>query len=277
MFLFTYYSKLLRKIIYIIFYTIFNLTSNAQSFSLDVNQTFEDFNTDLDYLIPNKESFDRTDWLILSGSSLVLGSAFIFDNQIKNSSQANQSNLKGNTSKYIGEPFGNPVYQGLGLIGVYGVSKIIKNNDLKEATTIAFRGAVWTSLSVVSMKLIFSRGRPYSINSDEWFVGSIGESQNRSFPSGHSALAFSLASSYSHYYKKPWLSVSLYGLAGITAWSRVYDNEHWASDVVAGAIIGHFIGKWTCKNSKIRILSSVNEQGVGLYGFSIPLDSPGEF
>ena len=35
-----------------------------------------------------------------------------------------------------------------------------------------------------------------------------------------------------------WAKIGLYALATGTAWSRVYDNKHWTSDVVAGAVVG---------------------------------------
>jgi membrane-associated phospholipid phosphatase len=34
-----------------------------------------------------------------------------------------------------------------------------------------------------------------------------------------------------------------YAFATGTAWSRVYDNKHWPSDVFIGAALGYAIGK----------------------------------
>jgi membrane-associated phospholipid phosphatase len=36
----------------------------------------------------------------------------------------------------------------------------------------------------------------------------------------------------------PWVG---YPLAGLVGWSRVHDNEHWTSDVVAGAALGAWV------------------------------------
>jgi membrane-associated phospholipid phosphatase len=37
---------------------------------------------------------------------------------------------------------------------------------------------------------------------------------------------------------RAWVGAAAYGLAGVTAWSRVRADRHWTSDVVAGAVIG---------------------------------------
>jgi membrane-associated phospholipid phosphatase len=42
--------------------------------------------------------------------------------------------------------------------------------------------------------------------------------------------------------RKLLVSVLLYGTAGLTGISRVYNNAHWASDVAVGAGIGAFTG-----------------------------------
>ena len=59
-----------------------------------------------------------------------------------------------------------------------------------------------------------------------------------SFPSGHSAAAFALATSLADDIHKPWATVGLYGMATAVGWSRVNDNRHWFSDVAAGALVG---------------------------------------
>jgi membrane-associated phospholipid phosphatase len=85
----------------------------------------------------------------------------------------------------------------------------------------------------------------------------------QAFPSGHSIVAFSVASSVTSQMKywKPgsqWIvGPLLYGGASTVAWSRMYDNRHWASDVLAGAAIGTLTGlkvvHWHIRNPGNRL------------------------
>lgn len=65
-------------------------------------------------------------------------------------------------------------------------------------------------------------------------------SDQRSFPSGHSAVAFTgaelLHQAYKH--KSPWISIAGYAMAAATGVLRVANNEHHWADVLAGAGIG---------------------------------------
>lgn len=63
---------------------------------------------------------------------------------------------------------------------------------------------------------------------------------NRSFPSGHSAVAFMGAEFLRMQYKDshPWIGYVGYAVAAGTALARVAHNEHWITDVLAGAGIG---------------------------------------
>lgn len=59
---------------------------------------------------------------------------------------------------------------------------------------------------------------------------------NAAFPSGHSASAFTLALvCVRRWGKAAWF---MWLLAAIVAFSRIWLNRHWFSDVVAGAVIG---------------------------------------
>ena len=72
---------------------------------------------------------------------------------------------------------------------------------------------------------------------------------DRSFPSGHSAGAFSAAAlGGENVDTLPWsdgakiaVRTGFYVLAGGTAWARVEAREHFPSDVLAGAALGNFI------------------------------------
>lgn len=62
-----------------------------------------------------------------------------------------------------------------------------------------------------------------------------------SFPSGHTAMAFTAATVLHKEYGQtvgPWLSIAGYTLAAATGISRSLNNRHWLSDVVVGAGVG---------------------------------------
>jgi membrane-associated phospholipid phosphatase len=74
--------------------------------------------------------------------------------------------------------------------------------------------------------------------------GPIASFEYRSFPTGHTTRAFALASLISSIYKdKIWIGILSYTIAAGVAWSRVYDNQHWPSDVFIGAALGFAVGK----------------------------------
>lgn len=65
-------------------------------------------------------------------------------------------------------------------------------------------------------------------------------STRNSFPSGHTATAFMMATmlhkEYGH--RSPWYSIGGYTLATATGVGRMLNNRHWMSDVMVGAGIG---------------------------------------
>lgn len=95
-----------------------------------------------------------------------------------------------------------------------------------------------------------------------------------SFPSAHAAYAFTTASVLHEFYG--WkIGVPAYALAGLTAASRMQDNQHWLSDTVAGAAVGVIIGtsisRWHLRSLNQdeaqwmpRISPSFNQEQVGL-------------
>jgi membrane-associated phospholipid phosphatase len=109
------------------------------------------------------------------------------------------------------------------------------------------------STTVGLIKGIAGRGRPESdIEDARSFVFGRGFRNNsdgyRSFPSGHSAMGFAAAAAVTAETSKWWPKSTwyivpiMYGGATMIAASRMYNNKHWASDVVMGAAIGTFAG-----------------------------------
>jgi membrane-associated phospholipid phosphatase len=104
----------------------------------------------------------------------------------------------------------------------------------------------------VLMKGTFGRQRPYvrprNPHSFGFLRGFGGGDQYRSFPSGHSLAAFAAAAAVTSETARWWpdtrwiIGPTMYGGAALVAVSRMYDNRHWASDVIAGAGLGTFAG-----------------------------------
>jgi undecaprenyl-diphosphatase len=124
---------------------------------------------------------------------------------------------------------------------VIGVLFLERRRLLHEAAIVLVSGFV-LEIAVVEafIKPLIARPRPF------WILDNVrvidGAFSTYSFPSGHVALLTVAGWILSHYFPKTaWLWVVLIGL---TAWSRVYNGVHWPSDVLAGVLIGSFIG-WT--------------------------------
>jgi len=85
---------------------------------------------------------------------------------------------------------------------------------------------------------------PYNFQLWRGFVSD----QYRSFPSGHTVTAFAFASTVTRESQFWWphaafyIGTVFYGGATLVGLSRMYNNQHWASDVMAGAAIGTIVG-----------------------------------
>lgn len=102
------------------------------------------------------------------------------------------------------------------------------------------------------LKGLLGRARPYaSLDTnprDFQLLRGFSSAGRQSFPSGHTTTAFAVASSVSSEVHRMWpkytwyVAPVLYGGATLVGLSRMYHNQHWASDVVLGAGVGTFSG-----------------------------------
>jgi membrane-associated phospholipid phosphatase len=153
---------------------------------------------------------------------------------------------------------------GLNAIGIEG------KNTLKARSVIIGTSYLLASSLFIGAKSISSIERPDGSN-------------NFSFPSGHTVIAFASAEFLYQEYKEVslWYGISGYLVATVTGYLRIYNNKHWFSDVVTGAGIGILstkIAYWiypylektifrSNKNSYSTIISPFyngNQAGLGL-------------
>jgi len=68
-----------------------------------------------------------------------------------------------------------------------------------------------------------------------------GEILDPSFPSGHAAYAFMMATIFAFWF--PRYRIPFFIVAGFIAWTRIYLGVHYPTDVIVGSILGYGITK----------------------------------
>ncbi len=125
-----------------------------------------------------------------------------------------------------------PVVGGLALVGTISHQPPLTRLAARTATAIAV-STIATQLG----KRLIGRARPFQ-DPDLDATDFKPLSNQSAMPSGHSAAAFALATSLGDAVSSKWARAALYTLAGGTAWARMAQEQHWLSDVVAGAAVG---------------------------------------
>lgn len=135
---------------------------------------------------------------------------------------------------------------------MYLTGRIAKNRKLASLGLHGTEALVVGEATASLIKGLVGRQRPYvqprDPNSYQLLRGFKGGSAYRSFPSGHSVAAFAAAAAVTGETARNapntrWIvGPIMYGGAALVAVSRMYNNQHWASDVLIGAGIGTFAG-----------------------------------
>jgi len=220
-------------------------------------------------IIVSPVNWNSDDWLKAGLVVAATTGIYFADTDLKKLAQKNQSSA-GDSFATVGNNFGNPAYTlpSLGLFYLYG--HFADDPKARRTSLLAVETLAISGLFAESVKLATERPRPQTGESSGKWYGPRLKAGDMSFPSLHTATAFSLASVVAEEYgANPYVPPIAYGLASLTAFARVYDNKHWASDVFFGGVIGYFVGKavvsyHTQGNSAIMILPTVTWQGLGV-------------
>lgn len=129
----------------------------------------------------------------------------------------------------FGNFYGEGWVEGGTAAGGWALGSFTQDARLQEFGRDATESLLTATILVSGLKYAVGRERPDG-------------SDNLSFPSGHSIIAFSFAPVVSRY-GGPELGIPAYTLATLTALARVEGKHHYLSDVVAGGTLGILIGQ----------------------------------
>ncbi len=215
-------------------------------------ETYNEFNKDThkSYWIPL--DIDNKDLLTLALSTSLGVVFFNNEQQIMDYVQDRRTDKTQSVADFA-NLFGKEVIAPTAL-GSYFIGMVFDNGKLKEFGLVTAVTGLATQIITEGFKVHFGRSRPihghgpYNFNSGE-----------KSFISGHSAGAWSFATAIDHYFgdKLKWVPYVSYSMAFLTSLARVHDHKHWASDVLAGAVVGHLVTKYL-----IRIFEKTGKGGL---------------
>lgn len=186
----------------------------------------------------------RNTLLVVGGLGLLASQ----DNQLKNKIPRAFAHAFGNWDSNDYGKRGTP-FERLGRMpgaaqvagGFYITGALTGSVRARRVGVLALEAKIANDIVVRGFKKSIGRKRPSSGSSDGDEFKPFGNSD--SFPSGHTASAFTLATVVADNYESKWVKYTSYGIATAVGLGRVNQGAHWVSDVAGGALVGIGVGK----------------------------------
>jgi len=173
---------------------------------------------------------------VLSTTALL----FTVDDELRTYFHKQNSSFNDNL-KNVGNYYGSVYTSLLAGSGFYTAGLFSGNEYIRTTGRMVFESFVISGLITLTIKSVLGRHRPYTEDGSTKFEGPTFNSDYFSLPSGHATAAFALSTTLANRFHNIYASIGLYTLAGISSFARIYDDEHWASDVFLGSAIGYFV------------------------------------
>lgn len=228
---------------------------------------------DVVYAATSPFRWDKKDWLMLGAGIAAVAAVSLADTHVRNQIQHLQNASANDAASQIRKFGGIYSYAVLGLFLAGG-----ETFGNSTATAVFIDGAAATLISggiAQGLKYAVGRARPNTDEGNAYYLPF--STKEQSFPSGETTQAFAVASVIASHYDELWIKVTSYGIATLVGMARMYEDAHWASDALAGALIGtavgialvHFNDKRRSKPEKrtrflITPLIAGNATGVGM-------------
>jgi membrane-associated phospholipid phosphatase len=140
----------------------------------------------------------------------------------------------------------------LGNMALWGIARLIKAPAMADITFHAAEAVVVGSVAAQLVRGPLGRARPYATNYEDQYefhpFKGFGDFKYRAYPSIHTSSAFAVATVYTleTHRRAPratWIVAPVaYAIAAGPGLARLYNGQHWASDILAGAFFGTLAG-----------------------------------
>lgn len=213
---------------------------------------------------------DGSDWLIFGSSAAATYMLMHTDQKIFDGWGGIDRRTLNNDIWDIPTTYGIVQYANIASLSTYAVGLVTGEDEIRKLGRLLFQSLSYSGLSVMAFRIIAGRERPYSGDGPWKYNLFTLDNEIQSFPSGHTTVAFAASTVLAEYFDTWYSRVFFYGLATLTAYARIYNNQHWASDVFFGALIGFAGGLFVIDQESKRESNSkkdnvnITPNGMGL-------------
>jgi membrane-associated phospholipid phosphatase len=152
----------------------------------------------------------------------------------------------------IGRDFGSILHLQVGGTALYAAGLFAGEDELRITGRMLTEGLLLAGVTRIVLGVATGRTRPY-LNRDPWTFSPPGwKDERQSFPSGHAAFACVASTVLADRISHPIATGVLFALAALTGVSRISDDQHWFSDVVAGSALGIAAGAYVVSRERSR-------------------------
>ncbi len=138
----------------------------------------------------------------------------------------------------IGVEYGEPRTVVILTGSVYVIGLVARNEWLRESAVILTGALLPSGLMQTAAKITAGRARPHLGLGHEVFEPFRKEESYYSFVSGHTMVAMATSHVFAKRIDNAVAKVGLYSLGALAGTSRMYNEDHWLSDVVLGSALG---------------------------------------
>ena len=206
-----------------------------QSFTYDVGNMFKG----VGYSYTRPLHWRGQQWQTMGVVAGGTGVLYLFDDQTSKFFRDGRDNVPRFIRDY-GEAIGNPENNYTLTAGVYFTGLFTKNDKLRRTGVLLISSASATGLFQQIMKSLAGRARPVSGQSKDTFDPFNASRNYHSFPSSHAMMAFTNAYVIGKQFKNPWVKAGIYTVGLVPGISRVWDGQHWLSDVAFSVTLSIF-------------------------------------
>ena len=200
----------------------------------------------------DKTFLTRRDFIVLGVGAAATGVLSIFDDDIAVASQQDRFQGKSLHDFSLNVSKAQETTLTVASILTYGIGRLTKQRTVADVGLHSAESIILASLASQAIRGPLGRTRPHAAGDTNQYDFHFGKGfrnfDNRAFPSIHTSSGLAVATVLTmemhrrHVAATPYVAPLLFAAGILPGISRIQLDQHWASDVLAGAFMGVFAG-----------------------------------